>query len=257
MIDIHSHIMPGVDDGARGLDESLAMGKMAQADGIDRIVCTPHSVDWSQPGRKAAAGREVAWLQQQFTEAGLEIELLPGVEVYLEPDVHKQRAHESIFGINGSRYLLIEFPHHQYPFYADQIIFELRVRGVVPVIAHPERNLFIRRDPNLLAPLVEKGCLVQLTAASLAGDFTREIQETSFLMLEHNLAHVIATDAHTLIGRGPMLSPAVAQAASRVGRERAEAMVTTIPEAIIGDREITVPSPTAIKAKRNFLGLKI
>jgi protein-tyrosine phosphatase len=255
MIDIHSHIMPGIDDGAADLSASLAMGRLAEQDGVRTIIATPHNQQAPSSVSRDAYLSGVRWLQAQFTAQGVGIELMPGVEVYLDPEVPKLVERGSVFGLNGSRYLLVEFPLNQYPFYAPEVIFKLFLTGVVPVIAHPERNSDIARDPSLLMPLVENGCLVQLTAASLMGVFGREIKRAAIALLEGQYVHIIATDSHSSGQRGPLLSPAVAVASEVVGAEAALAMVTSTPAAVIANRDIEVPRPLPRKAKRSFFRL--
>ena len=156
---------------------------------------------------------------------------------------------------DNSRYVLVELGFSSYPLYTEQVLFELQVHGFVPILAHPERYHAVQEDPNLLGGLVEKGVLCQLTAASLMGEWGSRARETAFTLLEHSMAHLIASDAHSPSRRPPVLSPAVREAGRRVGEERAQAMVTTVPGSILEDREMAIEPPVPFKPRRRwFLG---
>lgn len=252
MIDCHSHILPGFDDGAQTLEDSIAMAQMAQADGIRQIVATPHNADWREGYQCQTVLDAVSRLQRELTGQGIKVEIVPGVEARIAPDLIKQMEKERAFTLNGSRYLLLELPLSAYPLYTEQVIFELQIKGITPILAHPERNVVIKEDPNLLCTLVERGVLAQLTAASLVGVFGSPVKEMAKLFLEHNLAHIIASDAHTLDRRSPVLSLGVAEAARTIGEERARAMVTTVPELILADQDIGVEPPVRYKPRKRW-----
>ncbi len=250
MIDIHSHILYGVDDGAQSLGDAMEMARVAAADGVHTIVATPHGVEWSTDCSWPETVARVTALQGELNKLGVNVKLAPGLEVYLAPKLSTQLEDGSAFPLNGSRYILVEMPMNQFPIYAEQAIFELQLRGLIPILAHPERNSGIQKDPQLLQTLVERGVLGQVTAASLCGSFGARTKEPARVLLQRNLVHVIASDAHSPSGhRAPILSAGVAEAASLVGEERARAMVTDIPEAILADRDITVEPPVELKPR--------
>ena len=249
-IDLHSHILPGFDDGAQDEAQALAMARLAVADGVGRIVATPHSLDgvWAQ--LPAAVRERAGWLQAACREQGIDLEIVSGLETYIAPDLPRRVTREPGCTLGGTRYLLVEFPLQQYPRYVEQTVFELQVAGFVPIIAHPERYTEVIQDPSLLYTLVERGVLVQLTAASLTGDFGRDVQETAQFFLTHNLAHVIASDAHGTSQRSPVLSEAVAVAAEQIGQDRALAMVTETPARILADERFYVPPPEPLQQQK-------
>ncbi len=245
-VDLHSHILPGFDDGAQDEAQALEMARAAAADGVGCIVTTPHSVEgiWAQ--LPAAVRQATARLQTACREQGLVLDFVPGLEAYIAPDLPRRVTREPGCTLGGTRYLLLEFPLQQYPRYVEQTIFELQVAGFVPIIAHPERYIEVIADPSLIYTLVERGVLTQVTAASLVGVFGREVQETAQKFVAHGLAHVIASDAHGLGQRSPALSEAVAVAAELIGEERARAMVTETPARILADERISVPPPEPV-----------
>lgn len=244
MIDIHCHILPGVDDGPETLDEAAEMCRMAAADGIDTIVATPHFVSgatkWSEEDR-------AGWIEQ--LEAGLqkkriEVRILPGADVSIFPELPGFLRTGTLLTINkNGRYILAEFPFDSAPPNWDAFLLKLLESGTVPIITHPERNGWFLRHPEAIYRIVELGGMVQLTAMSITGGFGDEERRFSAFLLKHNLAHVIATDAHSLTGRPPKLSEAVKAASEVIGEERARAMVTSIPAAIIEGRPVLLPEP--------------
>ncbi|MDO8671501.1 MAG: CpsB/CapC family capsule biosynthesis tyrosine phosphatase [Dehalococcoidia bacterium] len=250
MIDIHSHILYGVDDGAQSLEDSLEMARVAAADGIHTIVATPHGIEWSTDCNWPETVGRVKSLQDELNRLSIELKIAPGLEVYLTPGLAKQIDEGSAFPLNGSRYILVEMPMNLFPIYAEQAIFELQLKGLIPILAHPERNAGIQKDYRLLQKLVDRGVLGQVTAASLCGSFGSRTKETARVLLQRNLVHIIASDAHSPQGhRAPILSAGLAEAASLVGVERANAMVTAIPEAILADRDIIVEPPVELKPR--------
>ncbi len=244
MIDLHCHILPGVDDGPEGVDGAVALAQDALRDGVHTVVATPHgNVEWGFQGDESEARERVATLRAEFTRRQLELELLPGLEVALTPDVPALCTEGRLFTLNGSRYLLVEFPIQLVPSYAEATLFRLQIQKLVPVIAHPERNTQIAADPEILLQMVRRGMLAQITAGSLVGAFGAATQRVAEALLTRGLAHVIASDAHLINGRSFSLSRALQRAESLVGEESARAMVTTVPEAILQDQEVVCPEP--------------
>src|SRR5438105_3274180 len=189
VIDLHTHILPGVDDGARTIEESVEMARVARADGIATMVATPHRNAWSYCAEPADGERRLAEVVAACAEAGLDLRLLLGSEAYIAPDLTEQVRAGQAWPINSGRYLLVEWPYEQYPVYSEQVLFDLQVKGFCPVIAHPERYRIVRRDVNVLAPLVERGIVVQVTANSLLGQAGPEVQRVAEALVVQNLAH--------------------------------------------------------------------
>jgi protein-tyrosine phosphatase len=249
-IDLHSHILPGFDDGAQDDAQALRMARMAVADGVECVVATPHSVDGVWVQLPDAVREATTRLQAMCQEQGIDLRIVPGLEAYIAPDLPGRVTREPGCTLGGTRYLLLEFPLQQYPRYVEQTIFELQVAGFVPIIAHPERYTEVIKDPSLIHTLVERGVLTQVTAASLTGAFGREVQETAQMFLAHGLTHVIASDAHGTGPRSPMLSEAVAVAAELVGEDRALAMATETPARILADERVDVAPPEPLQQRK-------
>jgi len=253
--DIHCHILPGVDDGPGEMEKALAMAAQAVADGTGQIVATPHNIHWRPGPLRDQMSALAAQVQQELDAQGLALRIIVGAEVYIAPDLPARLDDGRAYSINGSRYILIELPFTFWPDYTEEALSALQGRGLVPILAHAERYTAVQRDPDRLRPLVERGILVQLTAGSLLGGFGREAQRTALVLLEHNLAHVVASDGHNTTYRAPVLSAALPVAGKIVGAEAALALIESVPAAIVADEPVTVAPPRPVLRQRSWLEL--
>jgi len=253
MIDIHSHILPGLDDGARSYDEAFEMCCTAYQDGVETIVATPHvQPGIYQPEEKEIVER-VRGLSLRLSEAGIGIRILSGADLRITPELMQELKERTDYTINRNRcYILLEAPHERIPPYTEETIFNLQINGITPIITHPERNAEVQENPNRIYDLVTKGVIVQVTAISLTGGFGSTVASTAMKLLEHDLAHVIASDAHSPNDRPPVLSGGVKVAEGIVGSEKAKRMVEEIPEEITRGNSIDLPEPKEIKQRRLF-----
>jgi protein-tyrosine phosphatase len=239
MIDIHAHILPGVDDGARNWEQSLEMAQMAVNDGIRVMVATPHlfsgrTLDQGQLNDKETILQCVAQLRQKLSEAAIPLEIIPGCDFPLGFESLKLLDADRVMTINdASRYLLLELPDSSLPPATEETCFHLRSRGITPIITHPERHLILQEMPQKLKRLIDLGCLVQMTGNSLTGRFGRRVKKISRQLIKLGYVHLLATDAHNLKDRPPLLGQAVAELSRLVGENRARAMVHDLPEKII------------------------
>ncbi len=239
MVDIHCHILPETDDGATSLEESVAMCRAAAADGIKTIIATPHMFDGvhTTPEREAILRR----ISRVMAAADNCVQIVPGGEVRYSYEIFQEADNpNSRIKLNGTSYMLLEFPFQSIPPNIEMTIFQILNAGITPVIAHPERNKRIQDNPKIIADLVERGAFAQLDAGSLTKSFGQESYQSAKKILEAGLAHFIATDAHHQDRRRPILSAAVAVAAGLVGEEYARALVEENPEALVNDRAIPV-----------------
>jgi protein-tyrosine phosphatase len=252
VIDLHTHILPGLDDGARSLDEAIMLCRHALADGTTTIVATPHSLPRDGlPGlrlRPDAVLNGMQHLQRALDDAGVAVRLLPGMEMTFEPDLAVRATRR--LTLNHSRYLLLELPFSVVPAGTGELLFRLQVAGLVPVIAHPERNAVIAHQPALLYDFVSRGCLAQVTAGSLTGAFGRTVQAAAQVLVQSELAQIVASDAHWYPRRPTGLSQAVEVVTRLAGRERAEAMVVGAPKAILEDAPVTGYRPVLPRRRR-------
>jgi len=209
MIDLHNHLLPGIDDGAPDLETSLALARMAVRDGITHLVCTPHI----HPGRYDNTPASIAAAKAQLV-AGLQAANIP-LQIGTAAEV--RFGMELMVGIAGNQIpflgqwkgknvLLLEFPHGEIPFGAERLTGWLLQRDIIPMIAHPERNKGLLRTPSKLKPFLEQGCLLQVTAASVAGGFGPAAEQLAHDLLEEGVVTILATDAHNQQHRPPVLT---------------------------------------------------
>ncbi|MGC8873665.1 MAG: tyrosine-protein phosphatase [Chloroflexia bacterium] len=239
MIDLHCHLLPGVDDGPNSMEESLALARAAWAEGVRTIVVTPHARDWELHRRGQELEPAVERLQKGLREAGIDLTLVPGMEVDLDEALPSRLRDGRARPLGRGPYVLVELPFLAYAMYIDQVIFHTQLAGWRPILAHVERYVYFQERPELLAALLQRGVLAQVSAGSLLGELGPTVRNTVLLFLRRGLVHCLATDAHAASGsRAPCLSSALACAASYVGQERALAMVRTVPEYILAGRSV-------------------
>lgn len=203
MIDIHCHILPGVDDGAKHVAQSIEMARDAVSKGITTIIATPHHRNGSYDNYKIDIIEAVRELNTVFQEEDIPLILLPGQETRINGDILSDLDNGHLLPLNEtSGYLFVELPSSHVPRYTKQILFDLQVKGITPIIVHPERNKEIMENPNLLYEFVSDGALTQVTAGSVAGMFGKKIKNLSLQLIESELTHFIASDAHNTTSRG-------------------------------------------------------
>lgn len=236
MIDIHCHILPNMDDGASSWKTSLKMCQQAASeDGIKTIVATPHILNGIYDNRPQDIEEKVKILNQKIKENNIPLQILPGSEVHLSADIIEKIKKQEILTLNKSNYILLEFPHTQIPLHVEEILFQIQIMGITPILSHVERNLKFQQKPSLLAQLIQKGALAQITAASLCGFFGPIIKKFTQKLLVDGLVYCIATDAHSdsKEGRGSFFSQAITEASKIIGHQSALNLVQSNPQKII------------------------
>jgi len=202
MIDIHSHILPGIDDGAQTIKDSIEMAKAAVNEGITTIIATPHHKNNQFTNLKSSILTKVNDLNTVLKQENIPLTVLPGQEVRIYGEVLEDYYKEEILTLNHTKYLFIEFPSSSVPRYAERLLYELQTEGIIPIIVHPERNKELQEKPDLLYQFVKNGALTQVTASSVAGYFGKNVKKFSEQLIEHNLTHFVASDAHNVNNRG-------------------------------------------------------
>jgi protein-tyrosine phosphatase len=236
MIDIHCHLLPAVDDGAQSWDVTLAMCRIAEQDGITHIVATPHA-NYEYGFDRAAHLARLKELRSRVPS----MSFLLGCEFHLSyENIMDALDHPELYTIGETRYLLVELSEYS-AFNVAESLYKLRTSGLVPIIAHPERNPAILANPERLDAFTDVGCLVQITANSLTGFWGKPSQKLCVSMLKRNMVHFIASDAHGLKNRPPILSAARDAAAKIIGLEAVAKLVSANPEALLNNQE----SPSA------------
>lgn len=240
MIDLHCHLLPGIDDGSPDLETSVAMARMAVADGITDIACTPHVTPGVYDNEASDIRARIYRLGRHLRDSGVELNLWMGGDVHVDPGLVGKLANGLVPTLGDSRYLLLEPPHHVVPPRLPELVSELVVAGYVPIITHPERLTWIEAHYPLFVSMIEKGALVQLTAGSILGRFGGQAKRMAERMLDEGRVDIIATDAHNTTGRPPILSEAREAVAQRLGEAEATAQVIDRPRSILRNEPLSL-----------------
>lgn len=244
MIDLHCHYLPAIDDGSQSMTDSLALARASIADGITHAAMTPHI----HPGRYENIRSSVVAATNEFrvalAEAEIPLQIFPAGEVRLTSEILElldQNELPFIGQLDGYQILLLEFPYGLLPVGTEKLARWLLAQKIRPLIAHPERNKVIMQNVEKIAPFVEMGCLLQVTAASVIGDFGEAAQDSATLMLERRWVSVVATDAHNVSHRPPKLTLAGNYLSERFGQACADELTCLMPAKILGINPVGSP----------------
>jgi protein-tyrosine phosphatase len=245
MIDLHSHILPGVDDGSPDLETSLAMARMAVDEGIKVMACTPHFMPGMHNNRVADIQTRIDTLNGALIAANIDLPLVMGGDNHIRPDFSAALINKNIPTIHNSRYVLFEPPHVMMPPRLSELLFAILGAGYVPIVTHPERLSWIEQNYPSILRLAESGIWMQVTAGSLTGRFGPRPQYWAQRMLQDGVVHILATDAHNLGSRPPKMSKALAMAAAELGPQEAHHIVVSRPHSVLINLapEKTIPLP--------------
>ncbi len=236
MIDLHCHLLPGIDDGAKDLETALEMARIAWQDGIQLIACTPHIYPGLYPNDAQRIRVAVESLGQQLKAAQIPLTLTYGADIQVDPELVAALQQGTRPSLHGSRYFLYEPPHHIAPSYFLDSLFDCLAGGYVPIITHPERLTWLDESHYVwFQEAVEQGAWIQVTAGALTGRFGRRPRYWGERLLGEGLVHLLATDAHNLSRRPPLLAEGREAAARLVGEEEARQLVCTRPQAVLDD----------------------
>lgn len=226
MIDIHTHILPGVDDGPDTMDEAVKIAEKAAGAGVRCLVATPHMLESPSVRRIENISSQAGILEREIFSRNLDVSIKVSAEFFISPDLPDYIKTFGHLAISGKKnYVLVELPMYQVPEYTDTVIFQLGLDKYTPIIAHPERNMEIQQDPQILYALIQRGALAQLNAGSLTGQYGRRVKKAAQKLLRQNLIHMMGSDIHSCPdGPYPLLKGFKA-AAKIVGRERAGQLV--------------------------------
>ncbi|WP_137790970.1 CpsB/CapC family capsule biosynthesis tyrosine phosphatase [Bacillus sp. E(2018)] len=254
MIDIHSHILPGIDDGAATLDDALRMAEAAVKEGITHLYATPHHRNGRFENEKQPILHHVNIFNEELTRRDISLQILPGQEIRLYKELIEDLERGDIIPLNQqSKHLLIEFPSSNVPAYAAETIYELIIRNYTPIIVHPERNSEIMENPDLLYDLIIEGALTQITANSVVGNFGKKIMNFSHDLIKANMTHFVASDAHNVSSRGFHLNEAFETIQKQHGVEKRFYLQENAQLVLRGESILNEP-PSHIR-KKKFLGI--
>ncbi|WP_409302885.1 tyrosine-protein phosphatase [Peribacillus sp. SCS-155] len=254
MIDIHCHILPGVDDGAQSINESIEMAKIAISEGITSIIATPHHRNGKYENTKHAILSKVDELNEVLKQQSLSLQILPGQEPRIYGEMLECYQNGELLTLNNTyKYLFIEFPSNHVPRYTDQLLYDIQMEGLIPIIVHPERNQEIIENPDILYQLVKKGALTQITASSMVGYFGKKISKFTNQLIGANLAHFISSDAHNVSNRRFMFSESLDLVEKQYGTDMVYFFIENA-ELLVKGNAIYKEIPQKVKVKK-FLGI--
>jgi protein-tyrosine phosphatase len=248
MIDLHTHILPGVDDGAPDLATALEMARMAVGDGIQVMACTPHFMPGMYDNESNDIRRRVADFAARIDDANIPLQLVVGSDAHIRPDFLDCLRDGRILRLNESRYVLFEPPHNIAPKQLEDFLFNIVASGYVPVLTHPERLKWIENQFSVFEELSRIGVWMQITAGSLTGRFGARPKYWAEKMLGQGMVHILASDAHNTKSRPPLMSEALAIAQAAVGLDEANNLVLVRPVNILDDLPATEQPPIFITA---------
>lgn len=249
MIDIHSHIIFGLDDGAQTLEDTLFLAKQAVKEGISVIIGTPHHRHPYYNNPKNIVEKNIEIVQEMLKKEQVPLTILPGQEIRIFGELkHFLNLDDELLTLNKSKMILIEFPSLFIPLYTEKLFYDLQVNGYNPVIAHPERNAEIIKNPDKLFHLIKNGAFSQITTASIAGYYGKKTQRLSFQMIEYQLTHFIASDVHNLLNRSFKWKEAWDTVDNILGEEFAGILQKQAQD-LIGNREVHKLQPEQIPRK--------
>lgn len=220
MIDLHCHLLPGVDDGSKSMDISLKLANDAVRDGIDYALLTPHHMNGVYLNHKKAVIQQTQEFQVELDRHKISLKVFPGQEVRINGGLLTALGQDDIlFADEGGQYLMLEFPDDDVPSYTSNMIYELMQRGIIPIIVHPERNTKIMKEPDILYRLLNRGCLSQITAGSYVGIFGHKVQKFSKQLIQAGQAYIFASDVHNLPNRKYEMTNAFAKLGNEFGND--------------------------------------
>lgn len=248
MIDLHCHILPGIDDGAGDVSVSIEMARRFVADGVSVVACTPHILPGLYHNSGSQIRAAVDQLQLRFEEEGVDLHLVPGADNHVVSNFVAQIRAGHLLTLANSRYILVEPPHHVLPPRFKEFFFDILAHNYIPILTHPERLTWIEDHYEDVKDLVHSGVWMQITAGSLTGSFGRNARYWSERLLDEGCVHLLATDAHDIKRRPPNLLKGREAVAESVGEAEAENLVMTRPLGVLrNDVPSRLPTPRAVR----------
>jgi protein-tyrosine phosphatase len=251
LIDLHSHILPGLDDGSPDMGTSLDMARIAANDGIIVMACTPHVMPGIYQPSPLKISECFEEFQNRLVDAGIPLDVVIGCEAHHRPDFIQALQSQQIMTINCSRYVLFDVPCMVPPPRLEEMLFSLLEDGYVPILTHPERLKWIDVHSEVIERLVEDGVWLQLTAGSLTGHYGRHAKYWAERLLNEGMVHILGTDAHNMLSRPPVLSEAYELAREAVGADEALNLVITRPVNVLDDLDADQSPQVSFVKRRN------
>lgn len=247
MIDFHSHIIYGVDDGSISIENSLEILKKAQNVGFNKIILTPHYMKDYYEFAKEDIKERLEQLNKICMQNNIDIQLYQANEIYICNDILELINNESACSINNSKYVLFELPMNQEPLNLLEVIYSLKQNGYIPVIAHPERYIYIQKDPNKLIELIENGVLFQTNYGSIIGQYGKEVKITAELLIKNNFIHFLGTDVHRSGQIYEDMPIVIKELNKLINNEKIQNLTHNNIEIVLKNEELEIQQPIKIK----------
>ncbi len=253
IIDIHSHILPGLDDGAKDMDMAMEMVRIYKKNGVDKVIATPHYVKDSSMSTSIEKNKEVLdKLREEIERADLDFEIFLGHEIYLFRDILKELKRGKLGTMNGTSYVFIELAQMDIPDYTRELIRELVAEGYRPILSHPEKNTLIIEDINIVYDFIQDGALIEVDIPSLCGNFGMDVRKTSEELLKHKMVHFLATGAHSSIRRSPRIDSGVEEIKNLIGEDLFKRLTFDNPKSLIEDEIIEIEEAKPYRKSKFF-----
>ena len=255
MVDLHCHLLPGIDDGSKSMEISLRLAKEATENGVTHALLTPHHMNGHYVNHKQDVLARTKEFQEELEKNNIPLTVFPGQEVRINGQLIEALDNDDIlFADESGKYMMLEFPDNDVPHYTNQMIFNLQQRGITPVVVHPERNTKIMAEPDLLYQMLEKGCLSQITASSYVGTFGKKVEKFSKNLIVAGQGYIFASDAHDLPGRKYEMRQAFDKLSREFGADVAQEYQDNARAIINGD-EIGRHQIKKIQQRKKLFGL--
>lgn len=256
VIDLHAHLLPGVDDGPRTLEEAVRMAEVASAGGTRVVVTTPHMQPAGYPFRPSEEEliAKLEELRSALQKRDIPLRILLGSEILFSVDIVERLRQKLALPLADSPYVLVELAGDEVPYGFEDRLFDLQLEGYMPILAHPERHPAFQRNPLLILPLIDRGVFMQITGGSLLGQFGRASQITAEELVLRGLVHLMASDGHSPVGRPPVMERARVRLAELAGPEAAAWITKEAPTRVLAGESLTAGSPLqgGLPRRRNF-----
>lgn len=247
MIDLHSHIIPKIDDGSGSIEETFNILKEAVSNGFTDIISTSHYIENYY---EADIEERKAWinaLQMNLNEKNIPINLYIGTEAYASLNLNKLIKNKKVATLNNSKYVLFELPMNSQPKYLEEIIYNILDLKLIPIIAHPERYIYVQQDPNMLIELINKGVLFQSNFGSIVGVYGKSAKNTVRKLLKSNMIHFLGTDTHKQNTIYPIMNEILNKLEKTIGKDKIKELTEKNPRLVLEDKRINIEEPKEIK----------
>lgn len=243
MIDVHSHILPNIDDGSRSIDETFNLIKEAKEAGFEGIICTSHYMENYYETDRPEREVWINAIHENLKNKNIEMNLYLGNEIYMSDNIIKLLEDGKATTMNDTSYVLFELPLNVEPMNLYDMVYEMQQYKIVPILAHPERYSFVQTDPELIYDLIDKGVLMQANYGSIVGQYGKKAQMIVQKFLENNMIHMLGTDAHRQNTIYPKIPEILVELKSLVGEEKLNELTTINPELVINNKRIDIRKP--------------